>query len=86
MNSNIIVDRIHRIEHHQETFRCPHCGQLTYRKHDEPMDNGTGFGGMVPPIMGPWGGFHRGGSSFDGPQGGSFEGGDFGGGGSGGEF
>lgn len=86
MNSNIIVDRIHRVEHHQETFRCPHCGQLTHRKHDEPMDNGTGFGGMVPPIMGPWGGFHRGGSSFDGPQGGSFEGGDFGGGGSGGEF
>lgn len=86
IDSQIITDRFRRVEHHRETFRCPHCGQLVDRDHDEPMDNGTGFGGMVPPIMGPWGGFRRGGSSFDGPQGGSFEGGDFGGGGSGGEF
>lgn len=86
INSQVTVNRFQRTEHHRETFRCPHCGQLTHRDHDEPMDNGTGFGGMVPPIMGPWGGFHRGGSSFDGPQGGDFEGGDFGGGGSGGRF
>lgn len=86
VHSDVTVDRLRRVEHHQETYRCPHCGQLTHRHHDEPMDNGTGFGGMVPPLMGPWGGFRRGGSSFDGPQGGGFEGGDFGGGGSGGEF
>lgn len=86
IGTNIITDRYQRIEHHQETFRCPHCGGIVHRKHDEPMDNSTGFGGMIPPVMGPWGGFRRGGGPFDGPSGGSFGGGDFGGGGAGGEY
>ena len=63
---------------------CPKCGYTVCHSHDEPFDNGTGFGGF-PPVAGP---FHRGfGGGFGGGfTGGSFGGGSFGGGGSGGRF
>lgn len=84
IDSQITIDKLQFIEHHKETFRCSHCGKTFTRTHDEPWDNGSGFGGF-PPIAGP---FHRGfGSSFGGDfNGGSFGGGSFGGGGSGGRF
>ena len=84
-NSQVEVDRINGIEHHREYFRCPKCGHTECHSHDEPFDNGTGFGGF-PPVAGP---FHRGfgGGNFGGGfTGGSFGGGSFGGGGSGGRF
>lgn len=84
IDSRTRTDRINGIEHHDETFRCPHCGHIVHRTHDEPWDNGTGFGG-IPPFIGPFrGGFGRGFSG--GFSGGSFGGGSFGGGGSGGKF
>lgn len=85
INSTVTVDRLQYIEHHTETFRCSHCGRTFNRTHDEPWDNGSGFGGF-PPMAGP---FHRGFGGFSGGgsfSGGSFGGGDFGGGGSGGKF
>lgn len=89
IHSNITRNRIMRVEHHEETFRCPHCGHTLNRHHDEPIDNGTGFGGTIITGMGPMFGSRRGGfggGSFGGFGGGSFGGGDFGGGGSGGRF
>lgn len=87
INSQVTLDRVNYIEHHTETYRCPKCGNITHREHDEPMDNGTGFGGF-PPVVGPFHrGFGGGGSGFGGGfSGGSFGGGSFGGGGSGGRF
>lgn len=85
INTTVTVDRIQYIEHHTETFRCTHCGKTFNRTHDEPWDNGSGFGGF-PPVAGP---FHRGFGGFSGGGGfsdGSFGGGSFGGGGSGGKF
>lgn len=84
IDNQVTIDRIQFIEHHKETFKCSHCGRTFTRTHDEPWDNGSGFGGF-PPIVGP---FHRGfGSSGGGGfSGGSFGGGSFGGGGSGGDF
>ena len=83
-NSQVEVDRVNGIEHHKEYLRCPKCGYTVCHSHDEPFDNGTGFGGF-PPVAGP---FHRGfGGGFGGGfTGGSFGGGSFGGGGSGGRF
>ena len=84
-HSDVTVDRYNGIEHHREFFRCPKCGHTECRSHDEPFDNGTGFGGF-PPVAGP---FHRGfgGGGFGGGVGGgSFGGGSFGGGGAGGKF
>lgn len=84
-NSDVTVDRYNGIEHHREWYRCPKCGHTVCRSHDEPFDNGTGFGGF-PPIAGP---FHRGfggGGLGGGFSGGSFGGGSFGGGGAGGDF
>ena len=84
-DSQVVVDRFNGIEHHKEYYRCPKCGHTICRSHDEPYDNGTGFGGF-PPIAGP---FHRGfgGGGFGGGfDGGSFGGGSFGGGGAGGKF
>lgn len=86
IDSHIRTDRIHGIEHHDETYRCPHCGNIQHRTHDEPWDNGTGFGG-IPPVIGPFrGGFGRRGFGGGGFTGGSFGGGSFGGGGAGGKF
>lgn len=85
INTEVTIDRLQMIEHHKETYRCTHCGKTFHRFHDEPWDNGSGFGGF-PPIAGP---FHRGfGGGFSGGPfgGGSFGGGSFGGGGSGGRF
>lgn len=84
IDSKIETDRINRVEHHRETYRCHHCGQIVHKTHDEPWDNGTGFGG-IPPIIGPFRSGHTGGS-FGGFSGGSFGGGSFGGGGAGGRF
>lgn len=70
-NSQVRVDRFQGIEHHTVYYRCPKCGHTVSRSHDEPFDNGIGFGGF-PPVAGP---FHRG-----------FGGGGFGGGFSGGSF
>lgn len=84
-NSQVRVDRFQGIEHHTVYYRCPKCGHTVSRSHDEPFDNGTGFGGF-PPVAGP---FHRefGGGGFGGGfSGGSFGGGSFGGGGAGGKF
>lgn len=78
-NSNITIDRVAAIEHHAETYKCPHCHHTTNRYHDEPWDNGTGFGGT--PFVG--GIPHR--RGFGG-LGGGFGGGSFGGGGAGGRF
>ena len=84
-NSQVRVDRFQGIEHHTVYYRCPKCGHTVSRSHDEPFDNGIGFGGF-PPVAGP---FHRGfgGGGFGGGfSGGSFGGGSFGGGGAGGKF
>lgn len=84
-NSQVRVDRFQGIEHHTVYYRCPKCEHTVSRSHDEPFDNGTGFGGF-PPVAGP---FHRGfgGGGFGGGfSGGSFGGGSFGGGGAGGKF
>ncbi|MCD8317380.1 MAG: TPM domain-containing protein [Paraprevotella sp.] len=83
VDSRIQIDRIQGVEHHQEMYRCPKCGHTECRSHDEPFDNGAGFG-EFPPIIGPFRGF--GGGSGGGFSGGSFGGGSFGGGGSGGRF
>lgn len=85
ITSVIQTDRLNGIEHHKVYYRCPHCGHTVCRSHDEPFDNGTGFGGF-PPVVGP---FHRGfgGQGFGGGfSGGNFGGGSFGGGGAGGDF
>ena len=84
-HSRVETDRLNGVEHHREYFRCPKCGHTECHSHDEPLDNGTGFGGF-PPIAGP---FHRGfggGGPGGGFTGGDFGGGSFGGGGSGGDF
>lgn len=82
IGTKIRTNRLNGIEHHDETFRCPHCGHTVHRTHDEPWDNGTGFGGF-PPVIGPFRGGFGGGGGF---SGGSFGGGSFGGGGAGGRF
>ncbi len=85
INSEVKTDRYRKVEHHRVYYRCPKCGHTECRTHDEPFDNGTGFGGF-PPVAGP---FHRGfgGRGFGGGfGGGSFGGGSFGGGGAGGKF
>lgn len=46
-NSTVTVDRIRLVEHHQTTYRCPKCGKTVHRSHDEPWDNGSGFGGFL---------------------------------------
>ncbi len=85
ISSQVRTDRVNGVKHHEEYYRCPHCGHTQCRSHDEPFDNGTGFGGF-PPVVGP---FHRrfggggGGRRF---SGGRFGGGSFGGGGAGGRF
>lgn len=85
-NSTVTADRYNGVEHHTETYRCPKCGYTHNRSHDEPLDNGTGFGGGMPPfIFFPRGG-SRGGGFGGGFGGGSFGGGSFGGGGAGGRF
>lgn len=84
--TQITPDKRRGVDHVTETYRCPHCGNLVARNHDEPHDNGTGFGGAVfiPPFFG--GGISRGGGFGGGFGGGSFGGGSFGGGGAGGKF
>lgn len=77
------INRMSGIRTVRETYRCPHCGHTTDRIRKEPFDNGTGFGGIYPPLRG-WGG--RGGFGGGGFSGGSFGGGSFGGGGAGGKF
>ena len=47
-NSQVRVDRFQGIEHHTVYYRCPKCGHTVSRSHDEPFDNGTGFGGFLP--------------------------------------
>lgn len=85
-DSRVQRDYLLRVERHTDFYRCPKCGHAVSRSHDEPLDNGTGFGGF-PPVAGP---FHRGlgGGGFGGGGfgGGSFGGGSFGGGGAGGKF
>ncbi len=81
-DSQVRIDRLLGVEHHTEHFRCPKCGHTLHRIHDEPFDNGTGFGGF-PPVARP---FHRGLLGGRGFGGGNFGGGSFGGGGAGGKF
>lgn len=88
ISSQVDTDRLNGVEHHHETYRCPHCGNTVLRSHDEPFDNGSGFGGMLPPIFFPGRGRSGFGGTFGGGGfgGGSFGGGSFGGGGAGGRF
>lgn len=86
VDTQIVTDRKNGTDHITEVYQCPYCGHVVTRTHDEPHDNGTGFGGMIflPPLFG--GGRSRGGGFGGGFGGGSFGGGSFGGGGAGGRF